>query len=196
MGSELVEFGCDTDVYSLTNDGPRSGVILYEKPGNDRRGFILARLALEEFHRAHPDQAIHLYGAEGSQWSIPVVRHGRLSPGKLNDLYNHGIAGIAMSFTNISLVAEEMLAAGMIPVVNDSELARADLLHPEVAWAVPTPVGIAEALARAVLSPTIDERARRAAAGVRHGWQQTTSQVASIILDEVWGAGTSRPGRT
>lgn len=197
VDSTLVEFGCDTSVYSLTNRGSRSGVVMYEKPGNDRRGFLLARLALERFHREHPEQAIHLYGGTGSQWSIPVVRHGRLQPAQLNALYNQHIAGIAMSFTNISLVAEEMLAAGMIPVVNDSDLARADLTHPEAVWAPPTAAGIADALARTVRSPSVGERPERAAAGVRNGWQQSARQVASIILAEVWGphsvAGGDRP---
>jgi hypothetical protein len=191
VDSEMVEFGCDTSVYSLTNRGSRSGVVMYEKPGNDRRGFLLARLALERFHREHPEHPIHVYGGTGSQWSIPVIRHGRLDPAQLNALYNQHIAGIAMSFTNISLVAEEMLAAGMIPVVNDSDLAKADLAHPEAVWASPTPAGIADALARTVGSPEISERAGRAAQGVRQGWQTSARRVASIILDDVWGTDSS-----
>ncbi|HYI34261.1 MAG TPA: glycosyltransferase family 1 protein, partial [Glaciibacter sp.] len=194
--TDLVEFGCDTDVYSLTNKGSRSGVVFYEKPGNDRRGFILARLALEEFHRAHPEHVIHLYGGAGSQWSIPVVRHGRLEPGQLNDLYNQGVAGIAMSFTNISLVAEEMLAGGTIPVVNDSQSARADLAHPDVVWAAPTPGGIADALAQTVSFPAIAERAQRAASRVRQGWDATARQVAAIILDEVDGGNRHQEHRS
>ncbi|HYI33577.1 MAG TPA: glycosyltransferase family 1 protein [Glaciibacter sp.] len=194
--TDLVEFGCDTDVYSLTNTGSRSGVVFYEKPGNDRRGFILARLALEEFHRAHPEHVIHLYGGAGSQWSIPVVRHGRLEPAQLNDLYNQGVAGVAMSFTNISLVAEEMLAAGTIPVVNDSESARADLAHPDVVWAAPTPGGIADALAQTVSFPAMAERAQRAASRVRQGWDATARQVAAIILDEVHGGNRHQEHRS
>ena len=182
---DTVEFGCDTDVYSLTNPGDRAGVVFYEKPGNDRRGFILGRLALEEFHRLHPDRPIHLYGGAGSQWSIPVVRHGRLTPPELNLLYNRTVAGIAMSFTNISLVAEEMLAAGTIPIVNDAATARADLAHPEVVWAAPTPGGIADALAATVTTSDIPARAVRAAASVRHGWDDTAARVAALILAEI-----------
>jgi hypothetical protein len=186
---DLVEFGCDTDIYSLTNAGDRRGVVFYEKPDNDRRGFTLARLALEQFHRDHPDQPIHLYGGDGSQWSIPVIRHGRLTAPGLNLLYNQAVAGIAMSFTNISLVAEEMLAAGAIPIVNDTTSARADLAHPDVVWAYPTPRGIADAVAATLFSPRIPERAQRAAAGVRRGWGQTARDVASIVLADVYGTG-------
>jgi glycosyltransferase involved in cell wall biosynthesis len=190
---DVVEFGCDTEVYSLTNNADRAGVVFYEKPGNDRRGFVLARLALEEFHRAHPDQPINLYGGAGSQWTIPVIRHGRLAPPDLNRLYNRNVAGIAMSFTNISLVAEEMLAAGTIPVVNDTATARADLVHPDVLWAAPTPSGIAEALTTAVTAPGVAARAAHAAAGVRRGWDDTARSVAALILAEINGENAGGP---
>ena len=185
IDTDLVGFGCDTDVYTLTNHGERRGVVFYEKPGNDRRGYTLARLALEEFHRAHPDEPIHLYGDGGPAWSIPVVRHGRLTPSALNELYNGVTAGLAMSFTNISLVAEEMLAAGTICVVNDTASARADLSHPDVAWAHATPGGIADALGRAVTAQNIPARAVHAADLVRHGWRDTASRVADVVLDEI-----------
>src|SRR5664279_1228217 len=58
--------------------------------------------------------------------AFPVVRHDRLRPAALNELYNQSIAGLAMSFTHILLVAEEMLAAGVIPIVNESAYSRAD----------------------------------------------------------------------
>lgn len=192
---DVVEFGCDTEVYSLTRTGNRAGVVFYEKPGNDRRGFILGRLALEEFHRSHPEQPIHLYGGTGSHWTIPVIRHGRLTPPELNLLYNRTVAGIAMSFTNISLVAEEMLAAGTIPIVNDAATARADLAHPEAVWAAPTPGGIADALAATVSAPGIRERAERAAAGVRHGWDDTARNVAALILAEIYPGPVDTPDR-
>ena len=75
----------------------------------------LACVALMLFHRLHPDQEIHVYGAAPRGLDIPVTFHGRLTTAELNDLYGRTIAGLAMSFTNITLVAEEMLAAGSIP---------------------------------------------------------------------------------
>lgn len=188
---DVVEFGCDTDLYTFTNTGERNGVVFYEKPTNDRRGYALARLALEEFHRRHPEQVIHLYGDTGASWSIPVVRHGRLSPTELNRLYNATVAGLGLSFTNVSLVPEEMLAAGNIPIVNELESAHANLPHPDVVWAPATPSGIAEAIARTVFAPDIPERAQHAASLVRHGWQRTADRVAEIILDEVQGIAAS-----
>ena len=118
--SDFVPFGCDTSVYRpLEPPPPRSGVLFYAKRGNDRRGYRLAVLALEKFHTMYPDEPIHVYGDVPAGLSFPVTAHGSLSPEELNVLYNSVVAGLALSFTNISLVAEEMLAAGAIPVIND-----------------------------------------------------------------------------
>jgi hypothetical protein len=191
---DVVEFATDTAVYSLDNTGERNGVVFYEKPGNDRRGYSLARLALEEFHRRRPEQQIHLYGDTGNAWSIPVVRHGRLSPVELNRLYNQTIAGLGLSFTNVSLVPDEMLAAGNIPIVNELASARINLPHPDVVWAPATPGGIADAIERTVLAPDIPARAAHAASLVRPGWDGTVQEVAAIILDEVYNrADSSQP---
>lgn len=187
--SDLVPFGCDTTTYHLPEAGaPRSGVVLYAKPDVDRRGYLLAVLALERFHREHPDQPIHVYGNQPTDLPFPVTYHGRLTPAELSALYGTVVAGLAMSFTNISLVAEEMLAAGVVPVVNDSPLARADLPNPYVAWAEPTPAGIAGRLSTAVGHPDVVARAEQAAASVAgRSWEVTQRQVARIVEDEVRG---------
>jgi hypothetical protein len=178
----IAPFGCDTEVYSRSNQGERSGVVFYTKPGVDRRGFLLAQRGLDEFHRRHPEQEIHIYGAPVEGWKTPVTRHDRLTPSALNALYNQSLAGIAMSFTNISLVAEELLAAGTIPVVNDSPQSRADLDNPHVAWAAPTAGGIADALCRVVEASDPKERSWAAAASVRRGWRPAQLIVADAVV--------------
>ncbi|MEJ3405282.1 glycosyltransferase family 1 protein [Rathayibacter sp. YIM 133350] len=183
--SDEVPWGRDAGVYSLRSEGARSGVVFYAKPGNDRRGYLLGKLALQEFHRMRPDQPIHVFGGNIVDWSIPVVNHGRLPPSQLNRLYNEVVGGLALSFTNVSLVADEMLAAGAIPVINDNPLARADLDHPDAKWAYPSPSSLAEALCAVVDDPNVDARAARAAAFIRPGWDTAQKRVASIILDEL-----------
>lgn len=160
----VAPFGTDSSVYRLENRGARNGVVFYTKPDVPRRGFQLGVLALEDFHRRRPDQEIHLFGDDVPDLPFPATRHGRLTPVELNRLYNRTRAGFAMSFTNISLVAEEMLASGTIPVVGDSWLARADLGNPFVSWGAPTPGGLADALIDAVSG---DDAAVDAAASVR-----------------------------
>ncbi len=192
--AEVAPFGCDTSVYSLTNTtGVRSGVVFYARPSADRRGYLLGKRALELFHTMHPEQPIHIYGATAEGWKIPVIDHGTPTPAQLADLYNGAIAGIALSFTNVSLVAEELLACGAIPVVNDSPDSRADLDSPCVAWAQPTAGAIADALGLLVeqASPGLS---RTAAASVRHGWGPA-QQIVLAALDGTGGFRTERERR-
>lgn len=177
----VAPFGCDTATYSRTDSRKRSGVVFYTKPSVDRRGYLLGKLALHEFHLRHPEQPIHVYGDSADSWSVPIVRHERLTPAGLNVLYNESVAGLAMSFTNISLVAEEMLAAGTIPIVNDSSYSRADLPNDNVEWALPTPGGIADALCRVVEDPQLAQRSAAASTSVRRGWGPAEDVVTATI---------------
>jgi O-antigen biosynthesis protein len=197
LPSEIVPFGCDSGVYRLPeHDKPRKGIVFYCRPDFPRRGYQLACVALRLFHRLHPDQEIHVYGVAPRGLDIPVTFHGRLTTAELNDLYGTTIAGLAMSFTNITLVAEEMLAAGNIPVVNDIELARLVLPNPHVIWAQPTAAALAAALSTAVSVPDSATVAAAAAASVTgRSWEPTKEAVVGIIEDEVYGP-TEPPDRT
>ncbi len=184
----VAEFGCDTDVYRLVNQGERNGVVFYAKPDVARRGFRVGALALEEFHRRHPEVEIHLFGDSSASVNFPATRHGVLTPTDLSALFNRCTAGLALSFTNISLIATEMLACGTIAVVNDSPYARADLDHPAVAWAFPTPVGLADALSQAVEAPDGGQRAVKTAGAIRADkWKPAQDTAVATIEAEVYG---------
>jgi hypothetical protein len=184
VASVTVPFGCDGDTYSLRNLGPRRGVVFYARETVDRRGTLLGKLALAEFHDRHPEQAIHVYGDPLPSWKIPHQHHGKLSPEELSRLYNGSLAGLALSFTNISLVAEEMLSCGMAPVVNDHAFARKDLVAAGVRWSPATPGGIADALCRAVEDPMSSTQTVASAAGARKDWVPAQVATASIIEAE------------
>lgn len=177
----VAPFGCDTGIYKLENLGQRSGVAFFARPDVDRRGFMLAKLALTEFHRRHPEQPITVFGDRIVNWEVPHRYAGRLSPAELNLLYNQSAAGLAMSFTNVSLVPEEMLAAGMQPVVNDSLLARRGLANEFVLWAPATPAGLADALSGAVETPLEASQIALMAASVQPGWEAAQRLVAGEI---------------
>ena len=189
LSSDVVPFGCDSAAYRLPSPQPvRRGIVVYCRPDYARRGYQLARVAISLFHRLHPEQEVHVYGAPPRGLEVPHTYHGRLTTSELNDLYGRTIAGLAMSFTNITLVAEEMLAAGNIPVVNDMPLAHLVLPNPHVRWAEPTAGGLASALSAAVTSPGINASAEAAAASVvGRSWQPTRDAVSRIIEDEVYG---------
>lgn len=191
--SELAPFGRDGNAYRRLDDAPaRSGVVFYAKRGNDRRGYLTGKLALHAFHGMHPEQEIHVVGDHVADWRVPVTSHGTMPPEELNELYNRVIGGPALSFTNITLVVEEMLAAGAIPVVNDTPHSRAVLRHPDAVWAPSSAGQIARALAAIVEADDVPGRARHAADySARHGigWDRAQAVVASTILHAV-GADT------
>ncbi len=190
LANDVVPFGCDSSVYGLpAENGQRAGIVFYSRPDFARRGYQLAVVALRLFHQRHPEQAIHIYGAHPRGLDVPYVYHGRLSTTELNALYGQTIAGLAMSFTNITLVAEEMLAAGNIPVVNDLELAHLVLPNEHVRWAAPTAHALATQLSEAVSAPDVDARAAAAAASVvGRSWQPSQAEVVRIIEAEVYGS--------
>lgn len=183
--TSMVPFGCDGKTYELKNLDRRHGVVFYARETADRRGTLLGKLALEEFHRRHPEQTIYVYGDPLTSWQVPHRHCGRLTALQLSQLYNETLAGLALSFTNISLVAEEMLSCGTIPVVNDHAFARWDMSAPAVRWAPPTPGGIAQALCEAVESGWTAAETTRAASQARKDWLPAQTSTAFMIENEV-----------
>lgn len=145
----VAPFGCDREAYSVERTTGRDGVVFYTKPGVARRGYEMGVLALRRFHELRPDATIHTFGIEARRLPFPAQVHAHMTPAKLNELYNQCAAGLALSFTNISLIAYELLAAGVVPVVNDGRRTRADLVNPHVSWGRPTPDALADAIVAA-----------------------------------------------
>lgn len=189
VDAEVVPFGADTRTYHLQQpQRDRSGVVFFARPDTPRRGYLTGMLALEEFHRRRPEQEIHVFGADVPQQRFPLTSHGRLRPEELNALYNRTIAGLALSFTNVTLVAGEMLAAGNIPVANQSHFARTVLDSDDVVWAEPSPADLARALAGVVECGDIGGRAASAAAAaaLTPGWDESSAAVARIIERDLY----------
>jgi beta-1,2-rhamnosyltransferase WsaF-like protein len=184
---DRIPFGTDLSVYHLTNEGARNGVVFYAKPRVARRGYALAMAALRHFHEQHPDQEIHLFGDPHIRPSFPAQVHGTVSPAKLAQLYNRSIAGIAISFTNISLVPYEMLACGAIPVVNGDPFAGAELSNSAVRWAKATPSAMANQLSAAVSCADIPAAAKQAADEVEKlDWQKAKREFVTIVENETF----------
>ena len=141
MTADVLEFGCDTAVYRLGDEGPRDGIVFYAKPRVARRGFLLGALGLQEVHRRRPEVPIMTVGDADAQLPFPATAHGVRSPAELAELYNRCRVGLALSFTNVSLLAEELLACGTVPVINDAAYARADEQSDHVRWAPPDAIG-------------------------------------------------------
>lgn len=146
MDADYFPFGSDTSRYHRDPTSRRSGVAFYVRSGTPRRGSELGLLALELFAKRRPHAQIHLFGDKLEGLSFNCINHGPVSPAKLNDIYNQCFAGLCLSFTNVSLVPHEMLAAGCVPVVNDADHNRIVLDNPYVRYAPSTPHALASAL--------------------------------------------------
>ena len=187
---DTVPFSCDTETYHLLPQGvARRGVVFYARPGTARRGYQLGKLALEEFHQLEPDVPIHVFGAAHHDLAVPATNHGVIAPAQLNELYNRVVAGLGFSFTNVSLVAAEMLAAGAVPVINDSRYAQLDLPSDAVAWTTPTPRALARRLQELVRADDVESRAQAAAADMAGmSWAATADAVCAILEREAWAS--------
>jgi hypothetical protein len=184
--ADVAEYGCDTSMYRLTNPHERSGVVFYAKRGVPRRGFELGMLTLRDFHSRQPEHEIHVVGDVCSDTPFPVTNHGTMSVPGLSELYNQCRAGLAMSFTNVSLVPAEMLACGVVPALSGSTVARKDLDNAYVRWAEPSPVAIADELC-AVVESSHPSPVEVAASVKRASWEPAQQVIVHAIEEEVYG---------
>jgi glycosyltransferase involved in cell wall biosynthesis len=166
MQADYFPFGCDTSIYRRDPACRRSGVAFYVRTGTPRRGTELGLLALELFARRQPQVQIHLFGERLEDLTFRCANHGLVNPAKLNEIYNQCFAGLCLSFTNLSLVPYEMLAAGCIPVVNDAEHNRAVLSNAHVRYSQATPHALAAALEDLMRTPDFSTLSRVAAESV------------------------------
>ncbi|WP_426241948.1 glycosyltransferase family 1 protein [Nocardioides sp. LHG3406-4] len=193
--SVVVPFGCDTEAYRIDNPAQeRSGVVFFARRHVPRRGYDIGVRALAEFHRIRPDQEIQVYGDHVSDLGFPVTNHGRLSAVELNALYNRTIGGLALSFTNVTLVGGEMLAAGNIPVANRSPYAHGGLDNDHVVWADPTPRALGQALAEVVAHPDLQARAATASRSVTGSWSDTQDRLVELLDGVLYGPADGTAG--
>lgn len=184
--ADVVEFGCDTAVYQLEDAGPREGIVFYTKPHTARRGFLLGALALQEVHRRRPAIPIHTVGDADVKLPFPAAVHGVRPPAELARLYNQCRVGLSLSFTNVSLLAEELLACGTVPVINDSPYARADEQSAYVWWGAPTPSGIADGVLDAL--GAAPDPAQVAASARQEAWRPGQSMFLRVVEEETYAA--------
>jgi glycosyltransferase involved in cell wall biosynthesis len=179
MHVDTFEYGCDTSVYFRIPARQRSGVVFYARREAARRGLDLGLMALQLFAERHPSIPIHIYGDSLGRLPFQCVDHGSLDCRQINELFNSCHAGLSLSFTNVSLVALEMLAAGCIPVVNDTVSVRADLDNPLVSYARADPASICAALEQVISTHDFSSVSAAAASSV----QGTTWEQACAVFD-------------
>lgn len=184
MRTDAFDFAADTTTYSMTNDAPRQDVFFYARPVTTRRGFELGVLALEHLARLRPDVRIHLAGWDVSTYDLPFahVDHGAMKVDELSGLYNQCGVGLVLSLTNLSLLPLELLACGVIPVMNEGENNRLVTQNSFIEYVEPSPLALARRMAAVLERPDLADHARAAARSVtQQGWEVSGQQFVRAL---------------
>jgi len=184
MRCDYFDYGYDPKEYFNNSDKPRKDILYYAQPQKAHRGFELGIMALEIFHRQNPQSKIHLFGADLSRYKIPFPHEAMniLTVPQLNELYNNCATGLAISFTNISLIPLEMIAAGCQPVINDSYHTRKIKYSDRVLYANPTPSAIAATLSKAVKD---NSNGLKAKLPEDYTWDHSNRQIEQILASDM-----------
>jgi glycosyltransferase involved in cell wall biosynthesis len=190
-GLDTHHYDCatDLDLYSFAGEeGREPGLItVYARRQTGRRAVDIAFAGLMELFERRPGIRVVLFGSR-SKPSVPFPCQdmGVRPPHELAALYRRASAGVVFSLTNMSLVAQEMMASGLPLVELNGPSVTSELGEPgEHAQLVePRPDVIADALER-----ILDDRemaaatARRARALVeRRTWESAGDQVEAALF--------------
>ena len=184
MATTAISFGADPTHYRITNSSRRAGVLFYARPETPRRGFELGSMALELFARERPSSPILLAGQHLRSLRLPFAFTGlgNVQVAELNAVYNQCAAGLVLSLTNMSLLPLELLAAGVIPVLNDGPNNRLVSSNPYLEYADPSPQALAERLIAVIDRHDQQEHAQRAAASVEGiDWNVAGKQFVAAV---------------
>ena len=156
-------------------------VLAYARSSTPRRGVPVVLAALAELHRRRPGIEAWLYGHGGPAGvDFPHRNVGVVPEAELPALYAQATAGLVLSLTNYSLVAQEMLACGLPAVELDApSVVAAFGRDGPVELAALDPIAIADALERLLADPAL--RARRAEQGARLRAERTWDHAAEQV---------------
>ncbi|MEI2703320.1 MAG: glycosyltransferase family 4 protein [Baekduia sp.] len=156
-------------------------VLAYARWSTPRRAVPIVLAAFAELHRRRPDVELWTFGQGGDLGvDFPHRNLGVLADAELPALYAQATAGVVLSMTNYSLVAQEMLACGLPCVELDSPSVVAAFGSGGAALLAPLdPGGVADALERLLSDPAL--RAGHAAAGARLREERTWAHAAEQV---------------
>lgn len=187
MRADYFNFGADNQ-YKYINNKPRHEIMFYVRPYTERRGLELGILALYIFHQKHPNYKINFIGWDMSNYKIPFdyVNHGILNTNQLNNLYNKCLAGLILSFTNVSLMPLEILKAGVIPVVNKGENNELVIDNKYIKFTNSDPQSIANTLFDIISNPEKEQLTKTASDSVKSfNWNDSGKEFLKIIDREM-----------
>jgi glycosyltransferase involved in cell wall biosynthesis len=165
----------------------RDTVIFYARATTPRRAVPLGLLALEELHRRRHDLRIVTFGhTDPLPTALAHEQLGVATPGQLALNYAEAAVGLCLSFTNYSLIPQEMMACGLPCVDVRGGSTEAEL--GSSGWtelADPDPVALADAMERVLEDEELWRR--RSDAGVAFvadaDWDGAARQVEAGLRD-------------
>ena len=185
MPCAFYDYQVDSAHYTRTNDARRDEVFFYARPTTPRRGTEFGLLVLEEVHRRRPDIVINIAGWDMSNAGLnfPFINHGTLDVSQLPELYNRQAAALLISLTSVSLLPLEVMACGVVPVVNDADNTRISLNdNPGIDFVPMSPGLMAERLIAAVDNKKQVEHSRKIAQAMEGvSWAGPGEVVVSIF---------------
>jgi glycosyltransferase involved in cell wall biosynthesis len=190
MECDSYDFGAEKNLYTYTNASGRNEVFFYARPVTERRAFDLGIMTLELFHKKHPEYIINLAGWDVDDYDIPFpyVNHKTLPLDQLSELYNKCSVGLVLSLTNMSLMPLELLASGVIPVVNEGDNNRLVSSNAYIHYAFPTPKELSDAMSEVAQRHDLAEYSEKAAKSVgENDWDSAKDKFIKIVEKEIYG---------
>jgi glycosyltransferase involved in cell wall biosynthesis len=185
MPCDFYEYAVNSARYQRTNDAPRNEILFYARPTTARRGTEFGLLVLDEVHRRRPEIVINIAGWDMSKAGLefPFVNHGTLDVSELPALYNKCAAALVLSLTCMSLLPLEVMACGVVPVVNDGENTRVTLRDdPRIEFVPMSPALMADRIIAAVDRPDAIEHSRFLASSSEGGsWAAAGEHVVGVF---------------
>ena len=123
-------------------------IALYARQFTTRRGVEFALIALKYLNSLGLKFEVHAFGSDKPIIKAPfkVINHGILSHDRLADLYSKCDIGLCLSFTNYSIIPNEMMAVGLPVIDIDTECNR-DVYPADVIFlSPPSPVDLAKSI--------------------------------------------------
>jgi len=184
MKCDSFQFAADQQTYHPIQGAPRDEVFFYARPVTTRRAFELGVLALKIFHEEMPHVTINLAGwkIDEKELPFPSVCHGSLQLSELNELYNRCRVGLVLSLTNMSLLPLELIASGVIPVVNDAPNNKLVSSNESIKYAAPNPRALSRAMVAAYSQNSTWESVQEITASLgQYTWENAGNAVTQAI---------------
>ncbi len=184
METDHFDFGADTAFYENINKEQRKEIFFYARPVTPRRGFEIGIMALDLFHQKHPEYTINLAGWDVSDYDIPFP-FKNLSSLPLSDLpglYNCCSVALVMSLTNMSLLPLELMACGVIPVVNDGDNNRQVSDNKYIEYVANNPQALADRLSEVVSRKDLLAHSQKASdSPANQNWDASGAKFVQIV---------------